>query len=83
METELLTADAYRHALALRDLTDPAHGPHAMQLLAAEIVRSLGGRGTATFSCIAHRRSCRSKTTTGDSATLAMRPPGMRATRAM
>ena len=41
MDTKPLTADGYRHALALRDLTDAAHGPHAMQLLAAEIVRSL------------------------------------------
>lgn len=41
MEPELLTADAYRQALALRDLTDSAHGPHAMQLLVGEIVHSL------------------------------------------
>jgi phenylalanyl-tRNA synthetase alpha chain len=41
MDTKPLTADAYRSALALRDLTDAAHGPHAMQLLVADIVRSL------------------------------------------
>src|SRR6185503_6854576 len=32
----LSTAELLR-ALALRDLSDPAHGPHAMQLLLAEI----------------------------------------------
>jgi phenylalanyl-tRNA synthetase alpha chain len=41
MDTKPITADAYRTALALRDLTDAAQGPHAMQLLVAEIVRSL------------------------------------------
>jgi phenylalanyl-tRNA synthetase alpha chain len=30
-----------RAALALRDLTDPAEGPHAMQLLLSEIVAAL------------------------------------------
>jgi phenylalanyl-tRNA synthetase alpha chain len=29
----LISADAYRKALALPDLTDAAHGPHALQLL--------------------------------------------------
>jgi phenylalanyl-tRNA synthetase alpha chain len=41
MDTKPLTTDAYRSALSLRDLTDAAQGPHAMQLLVAEIVRSL------------------------------------------
>ena len=41
MEPKLLTADAYGQALALRDLTDSAHVPHALQLLLAEIVRAL------------------------------------------
>jgi phenylalanyl-tRNA synthetase alpha chain len=41
MTAKPLTADAYRSALALRDLTDSAQGPHAMQLLVAEIVRAL------------------------------------------
>jgi phenylalanyl-tRNA synthetase alpha chain len=43
MDTKPLTTDAYRSALALRDLTDAAQGPHAMQLLVADIVRSLRG----------------------------------------
>jgi phenylalanyl-tRNA synthetase alpha chain len=55
METKLLTADAYRHALALRDLTDPVYGPHAMQLLAAEIVRSL--REAWNCDVVVHRAS--------------------------
>lgn len=41
MNAKPLTAHAYRSALALRDLTDSAQGPHAMQLLVAEIVLSL------------------------------------------
>jgi phenylalanyl-tRNA synthetase alpha chain len=41
MDTKPLTADAYRRALAVRDLTDAAQGPHAIQLLAADIVGSL------------------------------------------
>ena len=30
---DLLDAEALRRALSLRDLTDPAAGPHALQLL--------------------------------------------------
>jgi phenylalanyl-tRNA synthetase alpha chain len=55
METKLLTADAYRQALALRDLTDPTQGSHAMQLLAAEIVRSL--REMWNCEVVVHRAS--------------------------
>jgi phenylalanyl-tRNA synthetase alpha chain len=55
MDTKPLTADAYRHALALRDLTDPAHGPHAMQLLAAEVVQSL--REAWNCDVVVHRAS--------------------------
>ncbi len=29
----VLTPDALRRALAIRDLTDPSHGPHAVQHL--------------------------------------------------
>lgn len=36
-----LTHEAYRHALAVRDLTDPARGGHAMQLLIAAIETAL------------------------------------------
>lgn len=37
----LISADAYRKALALPDLTDAAHGPHALQLLVHESVAAL------------------------------------------
>ncbi len=37
----LLDADAIRRALSLRDLTDPAAGPHAMQLLLRDVSRAL------------------------------------------
>jgi phenylalanyl-tRNA synthetase alpha chain len=40
MSTSISTAELQR-ALALRDLTDPTHGPHAMQLLLAEITTAL------------------------------------------
>ena len=42
-----ISADAYRKALALPDLTDPAHGPHALQLLVAEATRAL----TSAWRC--------------------------------
>ena len=41
MDPKLLSSDAYARALALRDLTDAAGGPHALQLLLAAIVYSL------------------------------------------
>jgi phenylalanyl-tRNA synthetase alpha chain len=37
----LIPADAYGRSLSLRDLTDAAYGPHAMQLLLADVVRAL------------------------------------------
>ena len=40
----LLDADALARALAVRDLTDPAQGPHAMQLLLQRIVGALVGQ---------------------------------------
>jgi phenylalanyl-tRNA synthetase alpha chain len=55
MDTKLLTADAYRRALALRDLTDAVHGPHAIQLLAADMVRSL--REAWNCDVVVHRAS--------------------------
>jgi len=38
-----LSADALRRALALRDLTDPAQGPHALQLVLDAVVSALAG----------------------------------------
>lgn len=37
----LISAHAYRRALALPDLTDAAHGPHALQLLIRDAVAAL------------------------------------------
>ncbi len=50
-----LTREQLRRALALRDLTDPAAGPHAMQL----VVDAVLGRLTAAWGCelLVHRGS--------------------------
>lgn len=37
----LITSESYRQALALRDLTDAAAGPHAIQLLISHVIRDL------------------------------------------
>jgi phenylalanyl-tRNA synthetase alpha chain len=42
--TTTMTAHAIRSALTLRDLTDPAQGPHAMQILLDEIEQTLAVR---------------------------------------
>jgi phenylalanyl-tRNA synthetase alpha chain len=42
MSRPILDADACRRALSLRDLTDPAAGPHAMQILLDDVTRALG-----------------------------------------
>lgn len=47
MSQVLLDSEAYRRALAVRDLTDAALGPHAMQLLVQRALRSL----TAAWNC--------------------------------
>lgn len=51
----VLSADALANSLAVRDLTDPAQGPHAMQLLLDGIVQSLAGRWGCAIR--AHRAS--------------------------
>jgi phenylalanyl-tRNA synthetase alpha chain len=50
-----LSAEAVRRALSLRDLTDPASGPHAMQRLVDEVLSAL----RATWGCEVrlHRQS--------------------------
>jgi len=40
----ILSAEALSHSLAVRDLTDPVQGPHAVQLLLTGIIESLAGR---------------------------------------
>ena len=39
--SHLLSLDAYRHAVRVRDLTDPAQDAHAMQLLVSDVVSAL------------------------------------------
>ena len=53
MEQTLIGTEAYRDALAIRDLTDSAHGAHALQLL----VHSAINRLRAAWGCpvIVHR----------------------------
>ena len=51
----VLDADAARHALSLRDLTDPAAGPHAMQLLVEAVTRRL--QSAWRCAVIIHRAS--------------------------
>lgn len=41
MERTLITPDAYREALAVRDLTDAAQGQHAMQHLIGDVIARL------------------------------------------
>ena len=43
MPLSLLDPEAVSGALSIRDLTDPAAGPHAMQLLLDEAVSALCG----------------------------------------
>jgi len=49
----LISADAYRKALALPDLTDAAHGSHALQLLLHDVVTAL--RETWGCDAVVHR----------------------------
>jgi phenylalanyl-tRNA synthetase alpha chain len=49
----LISADDYRRALALPDLTDAAHGPHALQLLVRDAVAVL--RDAWSCEVIVHR----------------------------
>ena len=41
MNTTYLTAADLHHALTMRDLSDPAQGPHALQILLDDVVRAL------------------------------------------
>jgi len=44
MSVQLIDAAAYRRALAVRDLTDAALGPHAIQLLVRDAIEALRAR---------------------------------------
>jgi phenylalanyl-tRNA synthetase alpha chain len=48
MSITLLEEGALRSALNLRDLTDPAQGPHAIQLITDEVVAALAHHGPPT-----------------------------------
>jgi phenylalanyl-tRNA synthetase alpha chain len=52
-ELRLLSPEALSSALALRDLTDPSGGPHAMQLIVDAVVRALAGAWRAKV--VVHR----------------------------
>ena len=53
MNTPLISADAYRAALALPDLTDAARAPHALQLLVQHAIAAL--RSAWRCELIVHR----------------------------
>ena len=44
MSIQLIDAESYRRSLAVRDLTDAALGPHAMQLLVRDAIAALRDR---------------------------------------
>lgn len=64
MSISILSTDALDRALALRDLADPAHGPHALQLLVDRITGALEGRWGASCASTARTPWWPSPTTT-------------------
>ena len=59
MAIRTLDAGQVRQALAVRDLTDPNHGPHAMQLLLNEVESALAAAWRSPSAVTAPTRSCR------------------------
>src|SRR5215471_3092285 len=55
MRHSILSAAALRHALSIRDLTDPAQGPHAMQRLVEDATAALAAAWGAEV--VLHRAS--------------------------
>jgi phenylalanyl-tRNA synthetase alpha chain len=55
MSVSVLSADEVRRALSVRDLTDPAHGPHALQQLLSRALEAL--RGAWGCEVRVHRQS--------------------------
>jgi phenylalanyl-tRNA synthetase alpha chain len=53
--TSILSAEELRRALSVRDLTDPAAGPHAMQQLLSAVLDAL--RSTWGCEVRLHRQS--------------------------
>ncbi|SOC52426.1 hypothetical protein [Ornithinimicrobium cerasi] len=52
MTTTYPTPDELHHALTLRDLSDPAHGRHAIQVLLEEVLQALAGRWGSTVRVV-------------------------------
>jgi phenylalanyl-tRNA synthetase alpha chain len=50
---QILSLPEYRHAVAIRDLTDPGQGPHALQLLVQAAIDALGRAWSVP--CLTHR----------------------------
>src|SRR5918997_791786 len=55
VSTKLMRAEDVRRSLSVRDLTDEAQGPHAMQILLAEVVEAL--REAWCCEVLVHRES--------------------------
>jgi phenylalanyl-tRNA synthetase alpha chain len=53
MNASILSAEALERSLSIRDLTDPAAGPHALQLLVSSVAEAL--RGTWRCDVRVHR----------------------------
>ena len=72
MPHAILTPDALRTALALRDLTDPAQGPHAMQLVVEAAVAALRDR----WGCPVHLERAAPVVAVADNYDRLLYPPG-------
>jgi phenylalanyl-tRNA synthetase alpha chain len=72
MPHAILSPDAVERALSLRDLTDPAQGPHAMQLLVDAAVRALA----AAWRCPVTIERAHPVVTVADNYDALLYPPG-------
>lgn len=72
MPHAILSPEALEHALALRDLTDPSQGPHAIQRLVDASVRAL----TGAWSCPVVGERANPIVTVADNYDRLLYPPG-------
>ena len=72
MPHAILSPDAVERALALRDLTDPGQGPHAMQLL----VDAAAGALEKAWGCPVHLERSHPVVTVADNYDALLYPPG-------
>ena len=72
MHPRTLDPEALRRALELRDLTDPARGPHAMQLLLGRVVDALASR----WGCAVRTHRADPVVSVGDNYDRLHYPPG-------